>query len=174
MVKLWRLHIRPEGRDHRFSTSFCLQNSFIGMGWPITKAEITRSSDFDWYRRAADGEYGEGKWSSVWNLVQSMREGDLVWFRDPHNCYYVAEVTGAWEYCSEGDHSAADIVNIRPARIVKVGLADSVPGKIVACFVPRRTLQTIASRDMLIFTQHLLGLPTETTESSDGPRLSHR
>jgi len=51
------------------------------------------------------------------------------------------------------------MVNIRPARIVKVGLADSVPGKIINCFRPRLTLQTIVSPDMLMFTQHLLGLP---------------
>jgi hypothetical protein len=90
-----------------------------------------------------------------------MREGDLVWFRHPDGAYFVAEVTGAWEYRYEGDHIDADIVNIRPARIVKVGLEDSVPGNIIACFRPPMTLQTIANRDMLIFTQRLLGLPTD-------------
>jgi hypothetical protein len=168
MTKLWRLHVRPEGGegDVFFSTNFCLQNSLIGMGWPIVKTEITRSSDFDWYRRAADEQYGN-RWTSVWNFVQSVREGDLVWFRDPDGCYYVAEVTGAWEYRYEGDHIRAGIVNIRPARIIQVGLADRVPGKIIACFRPPMTLQTIVSRDMLIFTQHLLGLPPAVSGSVD-------
>jgi hypothetical protein len=168
MTNLWRLHVRPDAGegDVVFSTNFCLQNSLIGMGWLITRPEITRSSDFDWYRRAASEEYGN-RWSSVRNFVESVREGDLVWFRDPDGCYYVAEVTGPWEYRYEGDHIRADIVNIRPARIHKVGLADRVPGKIIACFRPPRTLQRIDSPEMLIFTQHLMGLPSEVSESAD-------
>jgi hypothetical protein len=76
-------------------------------------------------------------------------------------------VIGPWEYCYERDHIPADIVNCRPARIVEIGLADAVPGKNVASFRPRRTLQKIAGDDMLTFTQHVLGLDSGRSKSGD-------
>ena len=166
--KLWRLHVRPRGGDGdtRFATELCIRKGVIGMGWGVSEGE-ERSTDFKWYSRTADEVYGPGKWSSVARLVEDMKEGDFVWFRHPEGRYYAAEVNGPWEYCYKGDHIPADVINIRPARIVEVGLADRVPGKIIACFRPQRTLQTIAGQNMLAFTHHLLGLRTDGAGSGD-------
>jgi hypothetical protein len=169
MASLWRLHIRPKGGDDdaRMSTSFCLQKGIIGMGWPVSDTGVERSTDFAWYKAAAEKEYeGTTSWSSVRAFAEA-EIGDLVWFRDLDGHYYIAELTHAWEYCYQGDHIPADIVNFRHARIVKAGLADAVPGNVIACFRPPRTFQQISAPGMLAFAANVVGKPTDDTTKGD-------
>lgn len=169
MTQLWRLQLSPKGgdADRWLTADLCIEKGLVGMGWPVTDGENRCTKDFEWYRKAADEVYGPGEWSSVWHFAQSMKQGDLVWFRHPEGRYYAAEIIGPWEYRYEGNYIPADMINIRPARIVEVGLADRVPGKIISCFRPPRTLQKISGGNMLIFTKHLLGMPVETVGSDD-------
>jgi hypothetical protein len=169
MQTLWRLHIRPGGRhDGAFSTDFCLANHIVGMGWPIPKGP-RRSKDFEWYKEAAAEDYPppDYSWHSVWTFVETASVGDLVWFRHPDGRYFVAELKGEWEYRWDGDHVPADICNFRPARIVEAGLADSVPGKVVSCFIRGKTFQPIRALGMLAFAGEIVGKPAEETLSGD-------
>ncbi|MGH9446047.1 MAG: hypothetical protein ACRD3O_10000, partial [Terriglobia bacterium] len=106
-------------------------------------------------------QYGEDtSWHSVWTFAESLQLHDLVWFRSLEGRYYLAEITSPWQYAyNDAAAIAADIVNLRRARIIEVGLADAVPGKVIACFRPPRTLMPIRSPGMLAFSEKLAGLP---------------
>ncbi|MBL8544169.1 MAG: hypothetical protein JNJ63_10225 [Hyphomonadaceae bacterium] len=81
--------------------------------------------------------------------------------------YFVAEITGPWQYRHEGGHIRPDIVNFRPARIVRVGLADAVPGSICSAFVPARTLQKIARPGMEEFSAACVGRDVPSIAGAD-------
>jgi hypothetical protein len=165
MTTLWRLHIRPKGGngDAAASIALCLERSIIGMGWPVPDETITRSDNFDWFKEAATRAYEQdSSWHSVWTFAEQPAVGDLVWFRNTEGRFYLAEILGPWEYAYDDEAAiGADIVNFRPARIIEVGVADAVPGKIIACFRPARTFQAIRSPRMLAFSAQLASVPSD-------------
>ena len=59
MPTLWRLHIRPKGGNGvaAASVALCINRKIIGMGWPVPHEAVTRSQDFQWFRRAAGEQY---------------------------------------------------------------------------------------------------------------------
>jgi hypothetical protein len=132
------------------------------MGWSVPEESVTRSLDFKWFKEAAPRQYQNNlSWHSVRTFAEQAAIGDLVWFRNTEGRYYLAEVVGPWEYAYEDDAAiCADIVNFRKARIIDVGPADAVPGKIIACFRAARTFQRIRPPGMLAFSAQLAGLPT--------------
>lgn len=162
MRNLWRLHIRPYGGkgDTASSVALCLNCGIIGMGWPVDEEKITRSTDLEWFKNAARRQHGESApLDSVVRFAESVQLHDLVWFRNLEGRFYIAEVNGPWQYLYEDQVAIdADIVNLREARIIEVGLADAVPGKIISCFRPARTFQRIVSSGMLAFSEHLAGM----------------
>src|SRR4051794_4291212 len=171
MRTLWRLHIRPYGGhgNTAASVSLCLDRCIIGMGWPVPKEEITRSTDLEWYKEAAIRQYGDDtSWHSVWTFAESPQLHDLVWFRNLEGRFYLAEIIGPWQYAYDDEAAiGADVVNFRKARIIEVGLADAVPGKIIACFRPARTFQAIRSPGMLAFSEKFAGMPVTGDVISD-------
>lgn len=171
MRTLWRLHIRPYGGHGNVAVSIelCLDRSIIGMGWALPDEEVRSSTDLEWYKGAATRQYSENtSWRSVWTFAESAQIGDLVWFRNLEGRFYLAEITGPWRYAYDDEVAVgADIVNFRPARVIKVGLADAVPGKVIACFRPARTFQAIRSPGMLAFSEALAGLPITDTAAND-------
>lgn len=171
MRSLWRLHIRPNGGHGNIAASvgLCLERSIIGMGWAAPNEAVTRSADLEWYKAAAARQYPDSTaWHSVWTFAADPQLGDLVWFRDLEGHFFLAEITGPWQYAYEDDEAiGADIVNFRPARIIPVGLADAVPGKIIACFRPPITFMPIRSPGMLAFSEQLAGLPVSGDAGRD-------
>lgn len=110
-------------------------------------------------KAAAAKEYEDTSWHSVWTFAEQPERGDLAWFRNIEGRFYLAEILEPWR-CEYEDSTAigADLVNHRKARIIEVGLADAVPGKIIACVHPSRTFQAIRSPGMLAFSSRLAGL----------------
>lgn len=171
MPTLWRLHIRPPGGNGAAAASvaLCMARKIIGMGWPVPDETVTRSQDFEWFKKAAAARYrGDNRWFSVRAFAEGPATGDLVWFRNLEGRYYLAELLGPWEYAYEDPEAiGADIVNYRPARIMEVGLADAVPGKIISCFSPSRTFQAIRAPGMLAFSEELAGFPLSAEVNFD-------
>lgn len=171
MTALWRLHIRPKGGngDAAASVAFCLERSIIGMGWAVPDETVTKSGDIEWFKEAAARTYKQDlSWHSVSMFAEQPAIGDLVWFRNTEGRFYLAEILGPWRYSYEdGTAIDADIVNFRKARIIEVGVADVVPGKIIACFRPSKTFQPIRSPGMLAFSAHLAGLPSNDDAAFD-------
>ena len=60
-------------------------------------------------------------------------------------------ITGDWEYRDNEENLQADIVNIRPVKLYKVGTR--VAGKIINSFIPRKTVQQIHNTTALLFSQ---------------------
>jgi hypothetical protein len=163
VTRLWRLHVRPKGGNGNAAASvaLCLERSIIGMGWPVPEETVTQSGDFEWFKEAATRAYKHDlSWYSVWTFAVEPAIGDLVWFRNTGGRFYLAELLGPWKYTYEDEAAlGADIVNFRQARIIEVGIADAVPGKVIACFRPPKTFQPIRSPGMLTFSAQLAGLP---------------
>jgi hypothetical protein len=130
---IWRIHIRPGGDDERgpalWKRSFdlCRKKGVLGVGWGVK----TSKSTLTWteYQRLAKKEY---KFSRVdWSLrllAEDVWEGDLIWARDIAGVYFLGRVTGPWAYVGKRVNVAADIVNVRPVRMVRVGVS-RVPGR---------------------------------------------
>jgi hypothetical protein len=130
------------------------------MGWPVPEESTRTSEDLEWFKEAAAKEYGEDtSWHSVWTFAEQPKLGDLVWFRNTEGRFYLADILEPWRYEYEDPRAiGVDIVNRRKARIIEIGLADAVPGKIIACFRPSRTFQAIRSPGMLAFSCRLAGV----------------
>jgi hypothetical protein len=67
---------------------------------------------------------------------------------------------------------AADIVNVRPAEIVEVGPEIDVPGKVISCFAPSRTLQRIRNDDALAASK-LIWNKLSLLQYSECPAAEH-
>jgi hypothetical protein len=94
-------------------------------------------------------------------LAEEMREGDLIWTR-AKGTYYLARVLGPWRYESRRENQDADIVNVRPVQLLKVGTEADVPGKVVADFRAAQTLRRIRDTTVANFSKHLFNKKTGT------------
>ena len=165
-MRVFRLHIRPSGGldNPAVSFSYCLRENVLGMGWqvePPSSAPLT----WDAFLQLASDAHGAGELSRVRYLHDHVRSGDLVWTRDTDGKYYLAKVGApsngasadgsAWEYFDTPGGREADIVNVVRCRILPIPNADDVPGKIVACFRPTRTIQSISDETAVLYSQLL-------------------
>jgi len=60
---------------------------------------------------------------------------------DIFGVYYVGQISGEWEYRDAPENLKADIINVRPCKLYRVGT--NVAGKIVNCFIPSAAVQPI-------------------------------
>ena len=123
------------------------------MGWGVPTTGKGRLS-WDEYIEAAEQPDRYGRVSKVRYLKNNVRENDLLWTRDPDGIYYLARVTSPWEYLADEDSIRADIVNFVRCELHAVGL-DDVPGKVVACFRPQKTIQAIADDTVALYSRLL-------------------
>lgn len=151
---LFRIHIRPQGGTASTERSFayCLENNLLGVGWRTESQCNTK--DWDEYYKEASKLHENlqvCKYMKRW-----ISAGDLVWTRDLSGQYYIAQVTSGWEYWAspEAKIDDIDLANIFRCNLQKVDI-DAVPGKVIACFRPTRTLQEIADSKALEYSKHL-------------------
>ncbi len=151
---LFRIHIRPSGgtADAKTTFQYCLDNSLLGVGWRLNE-----------YRHIVDWTEYEASASQIHDDLNTCRymkkwisEGDLFWTRDTEGEYYLSRALSGWEYwqSQDGIDLDVDIANIFRCDIRKVEV-DSVPGKVIACFRPARTLQEIADPKSLEYSKNL-------------------
>jgi hypothetical protein len=176
-MRVFRLHIRPSGGlgNAAISFGYCLRESVLGMGWQV---EPPSHEPLTWeaYEKLAEGAHGLGELSRVRYFHDHIRPNDLIWSRDTDGKYYLAKVgppchdpqdSGlAWEYFDTRDGREADIVNVVRCRIFQVPNADDVPGKIVACFRPSRTIQSITDETAVLYSRLLWNQFVEREEFS--------
>ena len=142
-MNICRIHIRPRGgfANPEVSFRYCLKEQVLGVGWP-TK---TQKSGISWdeYEKEAAEIYGSGELSRGRYLKTHIKPNDLLWTRDTKGNYYLAKVLSGWEYYTNKEAQDADITNVVRCKIHKVESVDDVPGKVIACFRPSRTIQGI-------------------------------
>jgi len=155
-MKVFRLHIRPKGgdADPKVSFDYCLKHHLLGMGWGIS-AKSSSSVDWETYLRAAKRIHGRTNLSRVIFFKEKVKQGDLIWTRDSEGNYFVARVKGRWRYLQTKESVRADILNVVSCKLVPVKHVDDVPGKIIACFRPTRTIQRIRDESAVLYSQLL-------------------
>ena len=124
----------------------------LGVGWRLNE-----------YRYISDWAEYEAKASEIHNNLSTCRYiekrvnvGDLIWTRDTEGEYYLARALSGWEYwqSQNGVDLDIDIANIFRCDIRKIEI-DSVPGKVVACFRPARTIQEVADPKAREYSKYL-------------------
>jgi hypothetical protein len=152
-MTVFRLHVRPSGglADSAFSFAYCLQEQVLGVGWQTESDKAI--STWEEYELEASKEHDD--LSRVRYLKNYVKKDDLIWTRCTSGHYYLAKVASEWEYFTNDRAKDADIVNVVRCEILKVPAIDAVPGKVVACFRPTRTIQEIADEQMQQYSQHL-------------------
>ena len=141
---VYRIHIKPCGgeADRQTTFQYCLDNGLLGVGWRVNT--LTNTRNWDEYYEEASRIYGDNGLRICKYIHTWVKEGDLVWTRDPTSQYYLARVKSGWEYwiSQEGIDRDIDIANVFRCVFRKVDL-DAVPGKVVATFRARITIQKI-------------------------------
>ena len=133
-MHLFRIQIHPlmvEFADVETTFDYCLKRSVLGVGWRTPSGGDTK--DWDTYLSDASPHYSD---LTVCAFIHDrVREGDLVWSRDPLGRYYLARVNSGWEYwmTEEAEANDIDIANIFRCTIKAVE-PSMVPGKVVAFF----------------------------------------
>lgn len=154
-MTVYRIHIRPKGgnADPVYSFNYCLEKKVLGVGWQTD----THTSGLSWeeYENEATKIYGSSDLSRVKYLKNNIKVDDLLWTRDNNGNYYLARVDSEWEYFTNDKAQKADIVNIVRCKIHKVNSVDAVPGKIVSCFRPTRTIQAIRDETASEYSKYL-------------------
>ena len=152
-MTVFRIHTRPRGGDNdpKKSFKYCLKEGVLGMGWGVAGGPHL---SWDEYVAAAANQYGPSGFPNPCYMHRNVQENDLIWTRDTMGRYYLGRVTSPWEYLATPEALQADIVNICHCELVSVD-ADKVPGRVVASFRPRRTIQAIWSWMVDIYSQLL-------------------
>lgn len=142
-MNIYRIHIRPKGglANPALSFKYCLTEQVLGVGW---QTESQRSG-VSWaeYEKEAVKIYGSDELSRVRFLKDHIKPNDLLWTRDTKGNYYLAKVLSEWEYYTNKEAQEADITNVVRCKLLKIQSVDEVPGKVIACFRPSRTIQGI-------------------------------
>lgn len=155
--KLYRLHIRPAGNAaHAFR--YCLDEGLLGTGWGTTRWIDPQRSPAGWddYLTLARKEWSNRALVAVRSLHDAPI-GSLVWTRDPHGIYYLAKLTGDWEYRDAEINRDLDLNNVRPAHIVAAPDAEaSVPGAVVRSFSGRgQALRRVPDHGAAVYSAYL-------------------
>jgi len=141
-MSIYRLHIRPKGGKASVKTVFnyCLKHNILGVGWRIK--DPTDEISWDEYSLKAKKIFG--KIDTVEYLKNKIKLNDLIWTRDELGDYYLAKVKSGWKYFNtdEAIKEDIDIANVVEVDFIKIP-TNEVPGKVIACFRPSRTLQVI-------------------------------
>lgn len=123
--------------------SFCLDRQVVGVGWGVHETAPERELDWSAYTELANDLYGKVNGSP--QMMHDLPADSLIWLRDRSATYYLAEVTGDWQYLHDAKSVEAEVHNVRPARIERVGVESEVPGAVIAGFRARRAVQTVTS-----------------------------
>jgi len=169
IMNVFRIHLRPKGGSANMETTFdyCLKNRILGVGWRTKTNDNTK----DWNEYFQEASEIHKNLNICKYIKKWIREGDLVWTRDAIGHYYLAMVTSGWEYWVGNDAKKLDIdiANIFRVKFRKIEI-DAVPGKTIASFRARRTIQKISCEKVREYSKYLWNLisdkPTYTIDKS--------
>ena len=156
-INIWRLHIKTAAEAGVDPHNFCIEKNILGVGWQVETAKNPLSWDC-YYKLGKEGyeEEGDKGWKAAVNaLHDGMKCGALCWSRNSDGIYYLGRIKGDWIYNNTDEYIRADVVNVRDCEWHKVGLVDSVPGKVVNSFIPSRTVQMVHENSVNLYSRYL-------------------
>lgn len=152
-MNIYRIKINPSGAgektDLEKTFKYCRDNNLLGIGWSVTG--LTHTTDWGAYEKCACNDTNNYTSSGLQQpryIKNNVSPDDLVWTRGPNGSgkyegkYYLARVTGTWEYRSCND-DAIDIPNMFPCELQEIE-SQAVPGKVIRSWGGRgRTIQRV-------------------------------
>jgi hypothetical protein len=150
-MAIWRINLKPGAANGVDARKHCIDNSVVGVGWQVDfeGEDVTPES----YQRIAAVVYKDTSWWAAFNAIcYRMEVDDLIWTRDWSGIYYLGQIKSDWFYDHSNEASNADIVNVRSCTWFKIGTVDTVPGKLVNCFIPARTVQRVNDETVSAFS----------------------
>lgn len=150
---LYALCVDAAAEDREVPLELCRVGGFLGVGWEMG------SEPLDWpsYERRAIER--DGVVHAAVQQIYDLPEGALIWSRDPDcGVYYLAKVTGPWQYLHGHAAESSRMHNVRAVRMVACESASQVPSSIVGCFVGGWVIQQIydelaARQSALLFAE---------------------
>ncbi|WP_181308253.1 hypothetical protein [Rufibacter sp. XAAS-G3-1] len=154
-MNIWRINLKPGAQAGIDARKRCLEEGLVGIGWQVYCGDNQITSSY--YEKKAREDYYNGKdksWWPAWNALHNKMEvNDLIWTRDKDGIYYLGRIISDWFYDTSEEASRADMVNVRKCDWQKVGTIEAVPGKLVNCFIPARTLQMVHDNSVKNFSK---------------------
>jgi len=153
-IQVWRIHIRPDA-DPAYAFEICRKQGVIGVGWQV-ETQHRQPFDLERYLEVAERTYAR-HWKSCKSavtLLARMACGDLMWTRDASGMYWLGRVQGPWEYRDRPENREADITNVRPVDLVRIGDVACVPGKVVASMRSSRTVQRVHGNAVKAYSRY--------------------
>lgn len=154
-MNIFRIHIKPGGGNKNFEQTFnyCINQSVLGVGWRTN--ELTSTRNWDDFYEVASKKYDKLTICSYIN--RNVRKDDLVWTRDREGKYYLAKVESGWEYFTteKSRKENIDIANIFRCTDIRNVEIDKVPGKVVASFRARRSIQRVKGMQTAEYSKYL-------------------
>lgn len=161
-LKLWRVHLRSAAKNGKSKfeiVDYCIQNNIVGMGWRLDEDCIPK--DAAEYAILSRKRYGKKvasvRFAEIFKRIDPTTD-HLVWVRGTYakngsgstgseGKYYLGKIVGSWEYSTKKEHMDLDIPNQAKCIWMEIGTEEHIPGKILACFRPRATMQEIKTSD---------------------------
>ncbi|MDR2088168.1 MAG: hypothetical protein LBP73_02315 [Clostridiales Family XIII bacterium] len=120
-----------------------MNNEIIGVGWMKIR---TKEDRYDMIRTEAQAFYANGTKGAIRavNAMRQMQTRDLIWTR-LDGVYYLCKVgEKLWkDRVITAEHERLDLCNFVSAKWLKIGTEDEVPGKAIASFRARGSVQRV-------------------------------
>ena len=158
---LYALLIDAADEVREVPLKLCRAGGFLGVDWEVG------SEPLDWpsYERRAIER--DGVVHAAVREIYDLPDGALIWTRDcDDGVYYLAKVTGPWQYLHDHAADSCGMHNVRPVRMVACESASQVPSSIVGCFIGGWVIQRIY--DELAARQSASLFDELTGESGEG------
>lgn len=123
------------------------------MGWRVERSQDDELSPATYAERVRKRYPREA--SVPLSFALNVEREDLIWYRDLNGTYYLAKVEGDWLYQDDRPAVDNDMFCVRRVKVAKVSSVESVPGKVLNRFVPKRTFQRISDAGCLLYSQSL-------------------
>ncbi len=152
-----RLHLRTthKGIDHVAIENWCLReepDGWAGVGWGLWDQAF---DGIGWQEYAAERERRREDLNDSVKRLHDSRSRSLVWTRRRDSSYWLGQLTGEWQYRDDDEAHAVDMFNVRPCRWREVGTQDAVPGIIVSNFNRSKTLNPVANRAAILYSERI-------------------
>ncbi|MGA2924825.1 MAG: hypothetical protein ABSG43_02335 [Solirubrobacteraceae bacterium] len=150
---LYALLTATSARRHSAALAFCRERGVLGVGWG------GGSQPLDWEDYQALVTARDGAVHAAVREIHDLADGSLIWTHDcADGAYWLAKVTGPWEYLYGAQAEAHDVRNVRPVQIVACVAASQVPAAIVGRFTGWWVIQRIfdehaARRSAAVFAE---------------------
>lgn len=161
-IAVWTMKLQPHGGVDTFE--YCLSEGIIGFGWGL-EGNPSTIKEYRKMREEENAYVGDTLLDETLTHFENMTSTNyvnLVWVVDEQGNYYICEITGPYQYCSDLSHDEAGIVNFAECEFYKIG-SDLVPETVINDLNDDSgVISFVADSDTMEITQKLWEVAKET------------